>query len=194
LVSMAVAAVRVIAEGGHVPHLVLEDRVGGRQLPIVIGAPEANAIASALSRTETPRPMTHDFLKQTVDAFGGRVLRIEIDHQAETGVFTADLVLGMVDGSERHLDCRASDAVALAVRCDPRPAILVPERLLSSSPPAPPTTPSGPFRLRCSCGESVIFVPGDVIPRDPQEVGQVQGLVRCRSCGAEHQVRVPVPD
>lgn len=193
MVEMTVAAVRVTPAGGP-PHLVLEERAGTRQLPIVIGQPEATAIAFALSGTETLRPLTHDFLKQAVDALGGRVLRIEVDHRGESGVFTAGLVLGMADGSERYLDCRVSDAIALAVRCDPPPAVLVPERLLAPPPSAVPAPPRGPFRLRCSCREWVVFMPADVTPTGPREAGHVEGVVRCESCGAEQVVRVPVSD
>ena len=93
---------------------------------------EGVAIALALSSRSTPRPMTHDLLSQTVEAFGGAVDRVVIRYQSDPGIFTADLVLTRA-GDATSIDCRPSDALALAVRCDPRPELLVEASLFDPS-------------------------------------------------------------
>jgi bifunctional DNase/RNase len=127
LVEVTVDGVRRFDENTAV---VLREADGGRQLPVFIGAPEAAAIAFALQGVATLRPMTHDALKQMVDALGARPLRVQIGFVPEAATFTADVTVALPDGTERHLDWRVSDAVALAVRTDPRPTVLVPAALL----------------------------------------------------------------
>lgn len=91
-----------------------EDAGEGRLLPIWIGHPEAQAILLAVEGVEPPRPMTHDLLKDIIEAAGMYVERVEIV-RVEEGTFYAALVLR---GEERTLavDARPSDSVALAVR------------------------------------------------------------------------------
>ncbi len=80
-------------------------------VPILIGPVEASAIASAQAGIVPPRPMTHDLLRDVIEALGAVVLHVEIT-AVRGGVFHASLVL---DGGIR-VDSRASDAIALAVR------------------------------------------------------------------------------
>lgn len=123
-----------LGEAGAANHFLdLRERGGDRRLPVFIGPPEAGTIAFALQGRVARRPMTHDALKQTLDALGGRLGRIVISHSPETSTFSADVVVE-VAGAEVHLDWRVSDAVALAVRCDPRPPILAPVSLLGPPP------------------------------------------------------------
>ena len=118
---------------GRQQHIMsLREREGERRLSIWIGQPEAGAIAIGAQRRETPRPLTHDMLKQAVDALGGRPARIEIGHQAGTSTFTADLVVEREGAEPVRFDCRPSDAIALAVRYEPPPEIVVPESLLAA--------------------------------------------------------------
>lgn len=126
-----------LGEAGAANHfLELKERDGERRLPVFVGPPEAWAISFALQGRVTPRPMTHDALKQALDALGGRLARIVIGHSPDTSTFTADVTLEVGSGGELHLDWRVSDAVALAVRCDPRPPILAPPSLLGPAPAA----------------------------------------------------------
>lgn len=123
-----------LGEAGAANHyLDLRERDGEGRLPVFVGPPEAAAIAFALEGRVARRPMTHDALKQALDALGGRLARIVIGHSPETSTFTADVTLA-VAGGELHLDWRVSDAVAVAVRYDPRPAILAPASLLGPEP------------------------------------------------------------
>lgn len=96
--------------------LVLGEVGGNRRLPIIIGAFEAQAIALELEKIQPPRPMTHDLLRDTLEAVGAEVLDVVIDELRE-GTFFAK-VRYVHDGDEGQLDSRPSDAVALAVRVD----------------------------------------------------------------------------
>ncbi|GCE76473.1 bifunctional nuclease family protein [Cellulomonas biazotea] len=80
-------------------------------VPILIGAAEASAIASAQAGIVPPRPMTHDLLRDVLVATGSGLTRVEIT-RLEDGVFHAELVLQ----TGPRVDSRASDAIALALR------------------------------------------------------------------------------
>lgn len=96
--------------------LVLGEVEGNRRLPIIIGAFEAQAIALELEKIQPPRPMTHDLLRDALEAVGTEVLDVVIDELRE-GTFFAKIRY-IHDGDEGQLDARPSDAVALAVRVD----------------------------------------------------------------------------
>ena len=80
-------------------------------VPILIGPAEASAIATAQAGIVTPRPMTHDLLRNVLVTLGVTVVRVEIT-DLTNGVFHAALVLS----TGARVDSRASDAIALAVR------------------------------------------------------------------------------
>lgn len=96
--------------------LILEDLEQQRRIPIIIGAPEAQSIAIAMEQMQPARPLTHDLLKNVIGALGG-ILKEVVIHQLVEGVFYARLVLQKNDGAVLEIDARASDAIALAVRC-----------------------------------------------------------------------------
>ena len=96
--------------------LVLGEVDGNRRLPIIIGAFEAQAIALELEKIQPPRPMTHDLLRDTLEAVGADVIDIIIDELRE-GTFFAKIRF-LHNGEEGQLDARPSDAVALAVRTE----------------------------------------------------------------------------
>lgn len=94
--------------------LILENVEGTRRIPIIIGAPEAQAIECKLQGVQVPRPLTHDLMIGTLEAFGIELTRVEI-RRLPNGVFAADLYL--TDGIRQNkVDSRSSDAVALAIR------------------------------------------------------------------------------
>lgn len=97
--------------------LVLEDELQQRRIPVIIGAPEAQAIAIALEKMQPPRPLTHDLLKQTIVALGATLSSILI-YDIREGLFKAHLMLISTGKEPIELDARVSDAVALAVRFD----------------------------------------------------------------------------
>lgn len=171
-------------------HLVLfSETDGDRGLQVFIGQPDAAAIASALQGQTTRRPMTHDALKQSIDILGGRVARVVLGHRRETSTFTADVVVVLPDASERHLDWRVSDAVAVAVRCDPSPKILAPTSLLVR----PGTGPTKGYQMPCPACQA----PLRVAPCDVHPVEGIAGLataeVVCPSCETRQTVQLRPP-
>ncbi|MDE6794076.1 MAG: bifunctional nuclease family protein [Muribaculaceae bacterium] len=94
--------------------LILQQVGTTRRIPIIIGFLEAQAIECKLQEVATPRPLTHDTMAASLEAFGISLIRVEI-RKLPNGVFAADLVFS--DGkNERIIDSRSSDAVALAIR------------------------------------------------------------------------------
>lgn len=99
----------------NIPCLVLREAAGaGRVLPIFIGGPEATAIAFALEEVETPRPMTHDLMKDLLDEVGAIIERVVVT-ELRDATFFAEIILSMA-GEVHSVSARPSDAVALAVR------------------------------------------------------------------------------
>lgn len=95
--------------------LLLSERDGKRQLPIVIGAFEAQSIAIALEKDiKPPRPLTHDLFKSFSDRFSINVKQVII-HKLVDGVFYSSLICER-DKIEEIIDARTSDAIALALR------------------------------------------------------------------------------
>jgi bifunctional DNase/RNase len=98
----------------NTPIVVLKAEGSPRLLPIWIGLFEANAIALELEKVATPRPMTHDLLKNLIEALDARVTRVVVDNLRDNTFFASIYLLS--GGGERKLDARPSDAIALALR------------------------------------------------------------------------------
>jgi bifunctional DNase/RNase len=98
----------------NLPIIILRDEEEKRSLPIWIGIYEANAIALELEKIETPRPMTHDLIKNILDTIEARVQKIVVTDLKEN-TFYAVLHL-QVGSTEYTVDSRPSDAIALALR------------------------------------------------------------------------------
>ncbi|GGE21151.1 bifunctional nuclease family protein [Psychroflexus salis] len=97
--------------------LLLSEINGKRQLPIVIGAFEAQSIAIALEKEiKPPRPLTHDLFKAFADRFAVNVKQVII-HKLVDGIFYSSLICER-DKIEEIIDARTSDAIALALRFD----------------------------------------------------------------------------
>jgi len=97
------------------PIVLLREVAGDRYLPIWIGAVEATAIAFAQQGVVPPRPLTHDLLKDVLDATGNPLSEVRIT-DVKDGVFYAVLVLG----SGTEVSARPSDSIALALRTGTR--------------------------------------------------------------------------
>ena len=95
--------------------IVLKEKTGERQFPIVIGFLEASSIKMKLSQVEPPRPMTHDLLLAALKAVGCQLERLIIDKMIEN-TFHAKLEIKTADGKIVLVDSRPSDGIALAVR------------------------------------------------------------------------------
>ncbi|MFV0305200.1 MAG: bifunctional nuclease domain-containing protein [Moheibacter sp.] len=98
--------------------LILEEDLGQRKLPIIIGSFEAQSIALALEKDiRTPRPLTHDLFVSIGQAFNFFVKAVII-HKLEDGVFYSNIIFQDQDQNEKEIDSRTSDAIALAIRFD----------------------------------------------------------------------------
>src|SRR5512133_4148367 len=113
MIEMELTGVRVELPTNQ-PIVLLRGRGGERYLPIWIGQAEAAAIALALQGVVTPRPMTHDLLKNILEEIAVQVESIVITELRE-GTFYA--VINMQrNGTAYEISSRPSDAIALAVR------------------------------------------------------------------------------
>ena len=99
--------------------IVLKEKNGARELPIIIGILEVSAIKRNLSGLHSPRPMTHDLLASVIYQLGAKVEKVAID-KIENNTFHAKLVLVPNKNASRDkkilIDARPSDSIALAVR------------------------------------------------------------------------------
>jgi len=114
MVEMHLAAVRVELPT-NTPILLLQEAEGAhRTLPIYIGAAEATAIAYALQGVATSRPMTHDLMRDLLEALGA-VLDCVVITELRDNTFFAELRLTLA-GRRHTVSARPSDAIALATR------------------------------------------------------------------------------
>lgn len=107
---------RGVAEDRFGYDFVLLEDAAHRQLPIWVERCQAVAIYFRLQAVSIPRPMTHDLLCNSVERLGGRITRVLIDDLWQS-TFYAKIGL-TVEGSdeETQIDCRPSDAIAIALR------------------------------------------------------------------------------
>jgi bifunctional DNase/RNase len=98
------------------PIVVLKDSEEKFFLPIWVGIFEANAIALQLENVTTPRPMTHDLLRNMISELDGRVARVVINDLRDSTFFAQISVITAQRTLE--LDARPSDAIALALRTE----------------------------------------------------------------------------
>jgi bifunctional DNase/RNase len=112
--EVEVVGVRVEVPSNQ-PIVLLREATGERYLPIWIGAVEATAIAFAQQGVVPPRPLTHDLLKDVLDATGNDLSEVRIT-EVNDGIFYAILVLG----SGVEVSARPSDSIALALRTGSR--------------------------------------------------------------------------
>jgi bifunctional DNase/RNase len=108
--ELSIVGVRVELPSNQ-PIVLLKEVTGDRYLPIWIGAPEAAAIAFAQQGVKPPRPLTHDLLKDVLEALGASLRAVNITDLRD-GIFYADLVFA----GGPTVSARPSDAIALAIR------------------------------------------------------------------------------
>ncbi len=111
------------------PIVILQDANKNTLLPIWVGIFEANAIALQVERVDTPRPMTHDLLKNVLLQLDAEVEKIVVT-KLKDNTFYALIHLQM-DGDIVTIDSRPSDAIALALRTDS--PIFVTDEVINSS-------------------------------------------------------------
>jgi uncharacterized protein len=113
MVELSLVGVRVELPSNQ-PIVLLKELDGERYLPIWIGAVEATAIAFALQGIQTPRPTTHDLLRDILNETEIQVERILINELVEQTFFA--VIRMSQNGRSTEVSSRPSDAIALAVR------------------------------------------------------------------------------
>ncbi|RMG91683.1 MAG: bifunctional nuclease family protein [Chloroflexi bacterium] len=113
MIEVVIDSVRISLVSQH-RIVMLRELDSDRQLPIWIGPCEADAITIELQEFKVARPVTHDLLKNVIAELGGRVSHVLIKALRDN-VFHASLFID-VNGTMHEIDCRSSDAIALAVR------------------------------------------------------------------------------
>jgi len=98
----------------NMPVVILRDKEGERVLPIWVGIFEANAIALQIENVATPRPMTHDLLRNVIRDMNGTVEKIVVSDLKDTTFYA--LIYLQMGGEVVAIDARPSDAIALALR------------------------------------------------------------------------------
>jgi hypothetical protein len=98
----------------NMPIVILRDLEDKKALPIWVGLFEANAIALELEKISTPRPMTHDLMKDVIEGLNATVNRIVVN-DLKNNTFYAIIQLTS-NGNKIVIDSRPSDAIALALR------------------------------------------------------------------------------
>lgn len=95
--------------------IVLKEKEGERQFPIVIGFLEASSIKMKLADVEPPRPLTHDLLREIIVSLKASLEHVLIDRMHKN-TFYAKLIIKDSEGKKIIIDTRPSDGIALAVR------------------------------------------------------------------------------
>jgi bifunctional DNase/RNase len=113
----------------NMPIIILRDKDGQRVLPIWVGVFEANAIALQMENVTTPRPMTHDLLKNVICDLKADIQKIVVSDLRENTFYA--LIYLVVNGEPVAIDARPSDAIALALRA--QAPIFVVDRVIDNA-------------------------------------------------------------
>jgi uncharacterized protein len=98
----------------NMPIVILRDKDGQKVLPIWVGIFEANAIALQIENISTPRPMTHDLLRNVIEDLKASVQKVVVCDLQENTFYA--LIYLSLNGDTLAIDARPSDAIALALR------------------------------------------------------------------------------
>src|SRR3954465_2548724 len=123
----------------NTPIVILRDKDGQKVLPIWVGIFEANAIALQIENISTPRPMTHDLLRNIIQDLKASVEKIVVCDLQENTFYA--LIHLLVNGEPLTVDAGPSDAIALALRT--RAPIFVEETVIDHAKTLDPTTEVG---------------------------------------------------
>jgi uncharacterized protein len=115
----------------NMPIVLLRDKDGQKVLPIWVGIFEANAIALQIENIATPRPMTHDLLRNVIHDLKAAVQKVVVCDLQENTFYA--LIYLSVNGETVAVDARPSDAIALALRT--RAPIFVEEAVIDNAKP-----------------------------------------------------------
>ena len=95
--------------------VLLEEISGNRSLPVMVDSRQAQAIALYLDEIKIPRPMTHDLIVSVLENMNGEVSRVMISRVSK-GTFFAEIEISSSYSGEMIIDCRPSDAIAVALK------------------------------------------------------------------------------
>ena len=129
-VEMQLARI-IISEINENQVVFLKEVNGTRQFPILIGIFEATSIDRRVKDIQRPRPLTHDLLVGIVETMGGELDSVVISELKEH-TYYANLRI-RYEGEIIEVDARPSDAIAVAVTCDPPLPIYVEEEVLEEA-------------------------------------------------------------
>ncbi|MCO6454963.1 MAG: bifunctional nuclease family protein [Pirellulaceae bacterium] len=118
----------IISEINEQQVIYLKEVDGDRQFPILIGYYEATSIDRRVKHQAAPRPLTHDLLVNVVEALGAELDSVVISELRNHTYFA--LLRVRMDGELIEIDSRPSDAIAVAVTCEPPLPIYVAEEVL----------------------------------------------------------------
>ena len=118
----------IISEINDSQVIYLKEVDGDRQFPILIGIFEATSIDRRVKQDRPPRPLTHDLVVNIVEAMGGELDSVVVS-ELKDHTYYAKLRVRL-DGELIEIDSRPSDAIAVAVTCDPHLPIYVAEEVL----------------------------------------------------------------
>lgn len=107
----------IMHENKHDQIIILKEKEGSRQIPIIIGVAEAAAIKMKVSNIRPPRPLTHDLLKNVIDQMEA-CLQSVIINKLQGNTFYAQLVIRTAQEKVINIDARPSDSIALALRTE----------------------------------------------------------------------------
>jgi bifunctional DNase/RNase len=121
----------IISEFNKNQVIYLRELNGDRQFPIVIGLSEATSIDRKVKRIEMPRPLTHDLLVNAIEQLGAELDSVVITELRDHTYFARLRI--KQHGELVEIDSRPSDAIAVAVTCDPPLPIYVNEDVLDEA-------------------------------------------------------------
>lgn len=127
-VAMELARI-IISEINHEQVIYLKEIDGDRNFPILIGLHEAASIDRGVKGIQTPRPLTLDLLVNAVESLGAEFQDVVISELKDHTYYAVLRVRN--EGELVEIDCRPSDAIAVAVTCDPQLPIYVSEDVLN---------------------------------------------------------------
>ena len=113
----------------NLPIVILRDKDGSRVLPIWVGVAEANAIALQIENMTTPRPMTHDLLRNVICDLDAGIEKVVVAELRDNTFYA--LIYLTVKGEAVAVDARPSDAIALALRA--KAPIYVEDRVIEEA-------------------------------------------------------------
>jgi uncharacterized protein len=119
----------IISEINDQQVIYLKEIDGERTFPILIGIFEATSIDRRVKQYQSPRPLTHDLLVSVVENLGAELQDVVISELKEHTYFAKLRVRN--EGELIEIDARPSDAIAVAVTCDPQLPIYVSEEVLN---------------------------------------------------------------